>query len=482
MKKMISVLSFAILFASWCAGAGVQSPARSADDQLKLAMAYKPGAERDNPKPVRAALDRGANIERRIGYWAPLAIAIMNDQPQIARLLIERGANIEAQDEDGRTPLHFAVQHARLEMVRLLLDRGANVNARASKSGATPICQIGNAQIVQLLLDHGAHADDRLPDADTALMAAANLGQADTIRLLLKHGARINDGTSWSGNAVMSTVSHLRTEALSALIESGADLDRHSGSNGSGSTPLILAAAGNKYLPDLTEDQYVRFITLLLDGGAAIDAVAVPDGQSALIAAAEKGRTGIIRLLLDHGANPDLADRKGNTALSLVTNLNLPEAIALINSSKVLHQKLEKTAWTSPQQQFDAYRDAWLQSPGNSIMREKLLRLAATLTPAPPATDEARQYLLLASQKMKAASTPDALLAPITLLRKATEVAPWWPNAYYNLSVALEMSDKFREAETQLNYYLLVKPDDAQARTRLKVIQTEKEAAAQAKP
>ena len=470
MKKIFSTLSFVALLATSQATAHAQAPARSLDEDLCL-RDYDVTAE-------RSLLDRGAHVDAVCDDGYPvLADALTGGHFDTAKLLLERGARVEARFQGGQTPLFTAASTDRPELVQILLDHKANVNAR-DDNGVTPIMRAAKAQAVSLLLQHGAHADDKDQNGTTVLMKAAMYGHADSIQLLLDHGAHVNDKNSYGTTALLQTASMAWTDALSVLLDHGANIQD---TNKDGSTALIVAASRclcDSYRPAA---QYERYITLLLDKGIAIDATD-NDGRTAVIGAAEKGRTSIIKVLLARGANPDIADKNGNTALSLVTKLNLPEAIAMLDPGQPLRLSLEQKSWNNPQEQFDAYRDACVQYPSSTSMRKKLLELAATLPTPPPTPVEARQYLLQASQQMKLASTPDALLAPIALLRKAIEIASWWPNAYYNLSVALELSGKYNEAESQLNFYLTAKPDDTQARTRLKAIQTERDAAAQAKP
>jgi len=71
---------------------------------------------------------------------------------------------------------------------------------------------------------------------------------------------------------------------------------------------------------------------------------------------------------------------------------------------------------------------------------------------------------------------------PISLLVKVEEIAPWWRDAYYNLSIALELRGQYDWAIRQMNDYLGLKPseaDAAKARARLLTLQAERDAAAQ---
>lgn len=95
--------------------------------------------------------------------------------------------------------------------------------------------------------------------------------------------------------------------------------------------------------------------------------------------------------------------------------------------------------------------------------------------------EEANQLFVLASSQIKMASSPQALSQPIGLLSKALEIAPWWNNAYYNLSRAMELNGQCDEAIKQLNYYLKLNPPEAdasEARAHIVVIQAEKDTAA----
>lgn len=92
---------------------------------------------------------------------------------------------------------------------------------------------------------------------------------------------------------------------VAELIDAGADLDLQTRD---GLVPLHLAA-----------QQYsVESARLLLDAGAAVDVRDV-DGNSPLMNAAfeSSGRGRMIELLREHGADPDLANRHGQTPRGL---------------------------------------------------------------------------------------------------------------------------------------------------------------------
>jgi hypothetical protein len=93
-----------------------------------------------------------------------------------------------------------------------------------------------------------------------------------------------------------------RIEEIRALIQSGADPNQRAGVNDW--TPLMHAI----------HKQQRGSVRALLEGGADVNAFG--GDSNPLIMAAGYGDTETVRLLLDHGAKPELATRQGVTALA----------------------------------------------------------------------------------------------------------------------------------------------------------------------
>ena len=94
------------------------------------------------------------------------------------------------------------------------------------------------------------------------------------------------------------------------LVEAGADPNLVAMSPGGSPTgSLILPATSGK----------VATVRLLLDLGADPDFRTDPNGMTALMAAAMNGRTEVIAVLLEYGADASLTDSGGDTALSWAT-------------------------------------------------------------------------------------------------------------------------------------------------------------------
>ena len=109
--------------------------------------------------------------------FAPLALAVVNNDAEIVKLLLDGGARVNAKTE-GRTALHLAVNRGHDELIPLLLAGGADAEA-TNKQGLRPLhlaAQKANTTALLRLLDGGA--DINSPGGSygfTALMMATQV-------------------------------------------------------------------------------------------------------------------------------------------------------------------------------------------------------------------------------------------------------------------------------------------------------------------
>jgi ankyrin repeat protein len=128
-----------------------------------------------------------------------------------ARLLLDRGADIHV---DNDYAFRSAIKKNHKETVQLLLDRGADIHV-SNEIGLLWAAGNGCTEMVQLLLDRGAnvHARD-----NSALCFAAECGYTKIVRLLLDRGADIQD-------AIRMTVANGHTEMMQMLLYNDAAPD-----------------------------------------------------------------------------------------------------------------------------------------------------------------------------------------------------------------------------------------------------------------
>jgi tetratricopeptide (TPR) repeat protein len=331
-----------------------------------------------------------------------------------------------------------------------------------------------------LLLASGANIAARDQDGKTALIFAAHNRKTDTMEFLLKKGVPVDDRTYDGETALMRAAFFGSANNVRLLLQKGADIEAK---NKDGETALILAAKAG----------YVESARVLLDAGANI-AARQKDGETPLMMAvcshvyylsSAAGQVEVVKLLVDKGAEIGAQDNKGETALTCADRTKFPQAASALDSMIRQRKLIEQSASMAPKERFALYLSVFKENPSDDVLRGKIIQIAAALPEPPAIPEEARQLFVLATTQIKQASTPGALDQPIALLRKATALAPWWGNAYYNLSRALEMRGQYDDAIQQLKYYLELKPAEADAReaqAHIVVIQTEKEAAAHKQP
>jgi ankyrin repeat protein len=199
-------------------------------------------------------------------------------------------SNVNQPQPDGTTALHWAIYYDDVDLVRTLIARGADVKAR-NEFGATPLSQaaiIGNAAVIDLLLEAGVDPDEKGADQQTALMIIARTPNVEAARLLAEAGADVNRRETWRGQtALMWAAAQRQPEMVRFLLEQGADPD--------------LMSWPNNWERQVSAEPRMKILP--------------PGGMSALHYAAREGCSACVRLLLEAGANPDVADPDGVTPL-----------------------------------------------------------------------------------------------------------------------------------------------------------------------
>ena len=158
---------------------------------------------------VSLLIERGANITQRDGDgFAPLDMAILEDQGDIAEILIQNGAEIHATDENGSTALHFASCNNKIKMVNLLIKHGANVNMGTIdlQSPLHMSAKMGHTEITQILIHNGANVNAKNANGLNPLQVAFVAGENGKsheaiIEMLVSIGADIDNVVG--GNTIL---------------------------------------------------------------------------------------------------------------------------------------------------------------------------------------------------------------------------------------------------------------------------------------
>jgi uncharacterized protein len=308
---------------------------------------------------VKLLLAAGANpkLANRYGV-TPLSEAAAQGNAAIIEALLRAGADANSlTTPDGETVLMTAARSGNLESVKALLDHGANVNAKENYRGQTALMWAAaerHPAVVKLLLEHGADwkilsvsretAIPKLSAASsvtpfargglTALHFAAREGDVETGRVMLDAGVDVNIVDADNTTPLVVSILNKHYTFAKYLLDHGADpniLDAH----GRAALYALLDMRNQDYsaLPSRKENDPLPSLDLMqalldrhanpntqltknLPGRSGMDSgdITLDQGATPLMRAARSGDHAALRILLDHGADPKLTTKDGNTA------------------------------------------------------------------------------------------------------------------------------------------------------------------------
>jgi ankyrin repeat protein len=235
--------------------------------------------------------------------------------------------DVNARGVDGTTALHWAARTDDAGEVRRLLRAGARADV-TNRYGVTPLALAaanGNAAIMDLLIAAGADPNAPASQAEPVLMTAVRSGSIVAVQCLLGHGADVNAREPWQGEtALMWAAGGNYSEIATLLIQHGASIDARSAE-----PDFPRRQAGLTVLPRgrWTPLMYAArqgaadAARTLAGAGAELD-LTDPDGTTALVLAIINVHYDTAAVLIDAGADTNVADETGMAALYAATDLN----------------------------------------------------------------------------------------------------------------------------------------------------------------
>jgi uncharacterized protein len=259
----------------------VSLPATQSDRARELFQSIRSGST----DALAQELRNGADPNDTLQHYSALMAATLNGSIDQMRLLIDHGANVNYVASTGISAFWLAVPDR--EKTMLLLDHGANLNLKIEGYGilAKLAAMPGTIDLFHLLIEKGA--DLKKCAADNSLVyIAAGSGDTAILGFLLRSGFRANDTVSYGDYPIDFALNYRCFATLKMLVDNGADVNVH---------PVIVFA-----LP----------ATL---------------GFTPLMYAALSNDKPSFLYLLAHGADPNLKNKHGYTALMLLEESELDD-------------------------------------------------------------------------------------------------------------------------------------------------------------
>jgi uncharacterized protein len=365
------------------AGADPKIPNREGATAMQLASLH------GGAPMIEKLLNAGAEVnERGVNGETPLMFAARNGSLQVLNLLFKRGADINVKEAlRGTTALMWAVEQKHTDAVKLLIEHGADVGVASSpdsKGGTAylaPTIQQREEQEQFIRLRRALAAKEAAKDpakdlaASDAAAAAAAFGMAqnnkgggltplvlaarenciECAQILVTAHAGVNQTTRYGWTPLLTAIQNRHYKIAAFLLDHGADPNI---ANNGGWTPLYIAIdnrniEGGDYPVRESDMDHLEFIKLLLNHGANVNARicgvdSTPkrckgdstetrtiftmqwlyeDGATPFLRAAQSGDVTVMKLLLEHGADPKLATANGDTALMVASGIGWVDGV-----------------------------------------------------------------------------------------------------------------------------------------------------------
>ena len=235
-----------------------------------------------------------------------LMIACAKGNIHAINILLNAEANSLISDSDGYTYLRDAVRGGFSQVVlETMIIHGADVNT-TSKNNKTLLMiasENGNTNIINVLLNALADPNNTDDEGDTCLhYAARNDCCTEVIQAIISHGADVNATNKTHATALMLACANGNIDALNALLNAGGD-------------PNLADAYGDTCLHYIARNYCcTEVLQPIISHDADVNATNNKNVTALMLACVDMNEDAI-NVLLNAGADPNIADDKGATCI-----------------------------------------------------------------------------------------------------------------------------------------------------------------------
>ena len=217
-------------------------------------------------------------------------------------------------------PLHYAVwKRDKKLLLKQIKEHGTEDINEKAENGRTPLIIAaisGDVSIATTLIKNGAEVDLKSDRGTTPLIFAVINNHLNMVKHLIKNNANVNDVDSIGFNALMTAAYKDYLDIVKYLLKNEKVVEDINHQSGKGNTALILAAM--------------------------------------------KGNADIMQLLIDAGADVNVATNQGKTALSVIKDLNkkLTNMLKKAGATESTSSKKSKSKSTSKKRKIEESEDS----------------------------------------------------------------------------------------------------------------------------
>jgi ankyrin repeat protein len=254
----------------------------------------------EDPEKLGWLLDKGA-----IPDYSHLFSVVQKKRPRLVKLLIQHGADPNSKDRSGFSALAHAYRNKAARCAGILRANGAKYDI---------FCALHNSDIsgMREMLDRDPQLLNAKIPGRRLLQFAISAKKSEIIKLLHSYGVPLNGYNTRSETPLHMALQPSDVPTSRMLIKLGANIDFQS---------WHLLLNNRRLWKELLPD-FVAAGTIVEETSTF--------GLPPLLHAVTRDNLDAVRLMVNTGADVNVVDRAGNTALHKAVELNNPEIIILL--------------------------------------------------------------------------------------------------------------------------------------------------------